>query len=115
MARHMTSEEARATVAKRKKVGGGAPKKAYRQQFAALMPDADKRLKQLIWSKDEKIALDAINTVYDRALGKAKQTTELTGPDGQNLIPERVILELDADTRSQLSALRGRLPTRREQ
>jgi len=62
-----------------KKTGGrkaGTPNKAtgeIREIALAMTPDATKRLRQLLKSDSETVALGAIKEVYDRAFGKASQ------------------------------------------
>lgn len=61
---------------------GGRPKAAtaLKQALEALAEDADKKLKRLLDSDDEKIALDAVRFLIDHVKGKARQ--EITGEDG---------------------------------
>jgi len=72
--------------------GRGRPKGVLNRTTAEIKawalqhsPKARKRLLELLESQDEKIALAACNTIFDRAYGKPTQTVE-AGPELSKLI-----------------------------
>lgn len=55
------------------------------QQYTAEAVETLASIMRLSESDQAKVA--AVKEILDRGWGKAKQTSELTGPNGQNLIP----------------------------
>ena len=66
------------------KLGGRKPiPKDLVEAFRADCPRAHQRLRELIESEDERIALAACNAVLDRGYGKPAQPLEHSGADGE--------------------------------
>lgn len=67
---------------------GGRPKQEAEVLRIAKENSVPALLKLVEWSKSEdpKASIPACNAILDRAIGKPKQSSEISGPEGQQLV-----------------------------